>query len=107
MKTASQCNVTRSYFSAVNKTNLNPSYLWHFGSSVNNSVALDEVSGRVVHLEGGAFVTNTTEGALVTDTNGGWLSLKETNGEWLRYRQASRGYRKVVNVVLLKEKRVC
>jgi len=67
--------------SAVYSRDLNPSYVWHFGSSGNTSVALDEVHGHVVHLEGGASISNTTERGLVVDTNGGWLSLKETNSE--------------------------
>ena len=71
----------RLYHSAVNTPDLTPSHLWRFGSSGNNSVALDEVHGRQVHLEGGASISNTTERGLVADTNGGWLSLKETNSE--------------------------
>jgi len=63
----------------VYSRDLNPSYVWHFGSSGNSSVALDEVRGHVVHLEGEASISNTTERGLVVDTNGGWLSLKETN----------------------------
>ena len=48
---------------------------------MNNSVAIDEVHGRKFHLAGGALVANTPERGLVADTNGGWMSLKETNGE--------------------------
>ena len=48
---------------------------------MNKSVAVDEMRGRKVHLEGGAMVTSTAERGLVADTNGGWMSLKETNGE--------------------------
>lgn len=69
------------YYSAVNTPDLSPSYLWRFGLSGNNSVALDEVHSHVVHLEGGAFISNTTERGLVADTNGGWLSIKETNSK--------------------------
>ena len=63
---------------------MDASCLWHFKSSVNNSVLIDEVRGRKIHLEGGALVTNTTERGLVVDTNGGWISLKETNGKFRR-----------------------
>ena len=63
---------------------MDASCLWNFKSSVNNSVLSDEVSGRNIHLEGGALITNTTERGLVVDTNGGWISLKETNGKFLR-----------------------
>ena len=42
---------------------------------------MDEIRGRKIHLKGGALVANTTERGLVADTNGGWMSLKETNGE--------------------------
>lgn len=69
------------YLSAVDKPGLTPSYIWHFGLTGNSTVALDEVRGRAVHLEGGAVISNTTERGLVADTNDGWLSLKETNGE--------------------------
>ena len=48
---------------------------------MNTSVAIDEVHGHKVRLEGGARVTNTTDRGLVGDTNGGWLDLNETNGE--------------------------
>ena len=63
---------------------MDASCLWLFKSSVNNSVLSDEVSGRNIHLEGGALITNTTERGLVVDTNGGWISLKETNGKFRR-----------------------
>ena len=69
------------YNSVVYNRDMNPSYVWHFGSSGNTSVALDEVHGHVVHLEGGASISNATERGLVVDTNGGWLSLKQTNSE--------------------------
>lgn len=61
---------------------MDASCLWHFKSSVNHSVLIDEVRGRKMHLQGGALVTNTTERGLVGDTNGGWISLKETNGKF-------------------------
>jgi len=53
--------------------------VWHFKSALNNSVVIDKIHGRKVHLEGGALVANTAEWGLVADTNGGWMSLKETN----------------------------
>lgn len=71
-------------FSTASTTRMDASCLWLFKSSVNNSVLSDEVSGRNIHLEGGALITNTTERGLVVDTNGGWISLKETNGKFRR-----------------------
>lgn len=52
-------------------------------SPLNNSEALDKIHNRVIHLDGGAYMKNTSDAGLVADTNGGWLSLKETNGETL------------------------
>lgn len=71
------------FFVTDNQTDLTPSCLWHFVSPLNNSEALDKIHNRVIHLEGGAYMKNTTDAGLVADTNGGWLSLKETNGETL------------------------
>ena len=70
---------TLTFFFAAPSSFLNANHLWYFKSFGNNSV-IDQLRGCKLHLEGGALVTNTSEKGLVADTNGGWVSLKETNG---------------------------
>lgn len=73
-------NTLPFFFFAASSSFLNASHFWYFKSFGNNSVVIDQLRGCKLHLEGGALITNTSERGLVADTNGGWMSLKETNG---------------------------